>query len=93
MTYISLSTTSNFSQIIKVKIFVQGRISRPINGSKLLFHLRMYIYEISRNIQEPWPPDLYFTVCWLQTSADFACGSMIKIFVMSSTDGSKFIFY
>ena len=58
-------------QIIKVKIFVQGRISRPINGSKLLFHMRMYIYEISRNIQEPWPPDLYFMVCWLQTLTAF----------------------
>ena len=36
----------------QVKIFVQGRISRPINGSKLTFHLRMYLYETSRNIQE-----------------------------------------
>ena len=37
----------------QVKIFIQGRISRPINGSKLIFHMRMYIYETSRNIQEP----------------------------------------
>ena len=29
----------------QVKIFVQGRISRPINGSKLIFHMRMYLYE------------------------------------------------
>ena len=63
--------TSDFGQIIEVKIFVQGRISRPINASKLIFHTRMYLYETSRNIQEPWPPDLYFTVCWLQTLADF----------------------
>ena len=48
MTYF---TDSGFGQIIKVKIFVQGRISRPINGSKLQFHLR--IYEFNRNIQEP----------------------------------------
>ena len=34
-------------------IFVQGRISRPINGRKLIFHLRMYLYETSRNIQDP----------------------------------------
>ena len=39
--------------IDQVKIFVQGRFSRPINGSKLVFHLRMYVYEPSRTIQEP----------------------------------------
>ena len=86
--------TLDFGQIIMVD-FVQGRISRPVNGSKLLFHLRMYIYEISRNIQEPWPPDLYFTVCWLQTLADFpwlrSCHRYCRL--MSSTDGSKLIFY
>ena len=37
----------------KVKIFVQGRISRPINGSKLIFYMRMYLCETSGNIQEP----------------------------------------
>ena len=37
----------------QVKIFVQGRISRHINGSKLIFHMRMYLYETSTNIQEP----------------------------------------
>ena len=39
----------------QINIFVQGRISRPINStcSKLIFHLRMYLYETSRNIQEP----------------------------------------
>ena len=42
-------------------------ISRPINGSKLIFHLSMYLYETSRNIQEPWPHDLYFTIHWLRT--------------------------
>ena len=31
--------------------------------------MRMYLYENSRNVQEPWPPDLYFTVHWLQTLA------------------------
>ena len=36
----------------QVKIFVQGRIARPINASKLIFHMRVYLYEISRNIQE-----------------------------------------
>ena len=38
---------------LSVKIFVQVRISRPANGSKLIFHIRMYLYETSRNIQEP----------------------------------------
>ena len=37
----------------QVKIFVQGKNSIPINGSKLIFHMRMYLYETSRNIQEP----------------------------------------
>ena len=36
----------------KVKIFVLGRIKRPITSSKS-FHMRMYLYERSRNIQEP----------------------------------------
>ena len=54
--------TLDFGQIIKVKMFVQCRIPRPINGSKLIFHIRMYLYETSTNIQEPWPHDLYFTV-------------------------------
>ena len=43
LTYISWST--DFGQIIKVKIFVQGRISRPIKDSKLIFHLSMSIQE------------------------------------------------
>ena len=63
--------TSDFGQIIKFKIFVQGRISRLIHGSKLIFHMRMHLHEISRIIQEPWPHVLYFIVCWLQTLANF----------------------
>ena len=61
--------TSDLGQIIKVKIFGQGRISRPINGRKLIFHVRIYLYETSWIIQEPWPPDLYFTIHWHQTLA------------------------
>ena len=53
----------------QVKIFVQGRISRPINGSKLIFHMRMYLSKTSRNVQEPWPHGLYFMVHWLWTLA------------------------
>ena len=45
--------TSVRLSVDQIKIFVQGRISRPINGSKLIFHLRMYLYQTSRNIQEP----------------------------------------
>ena len=44
--------TSVLGQIIKVKIFVQGRILSSNNGSKLIFHIRMYLYETSRNVQE-----------------------------------------
>ena len=46
----------------QVKMAVQGRISRPINDRKLIFHVRMYLYESGRNIQDPWPHGLYFTV-------------------------------
>ena len=59
MTYISQSAniygplTSDFGQIIKVKIFVQGRILNFTNVSKLIFHMRMYLYETSRNILDP----------------------------------------
>ena len=42
--------TLDFGQIIKVKIFVQGRILSSTNGSNLIFHMRMYLYETSRNI-------------------------------------------
>ena len=63
--------TSDFGQIIKVEIFVQGRISRHINGSKLIVHMRMYLHETSRIIQEPWPHDLYIFFCWLQILANF----------------------
>ena len=37
----------------QVKIFVQGRISRPINGSKLILHKRIYLYETSRKLLAP----------------------------------------
>ena len=73
LTYISRSTDFGLARLSKLRFFIQGRISRPINGSKLIFHVRMYmyLYETNRYIQEPWHPDLYFTVCILQTLADF----------------------
>ena len=61
--------TSDLGQIIKVKIFVQDRISRPIDGRKLIFHMRIYLYKTSSYIQGPWPFDLYFTVHWLRNWA------------------------
>ena len=45
--------TSDLGQIIMFKIFVHGRILSSDNGSKLIFPKRMYLYEISKNIQEP----------------------------------------
>ena len=45
--------TSDFGQIIKVKIFVQVRILSSTNGSRLIFYMRMYLYETSSNMQEP----------------------------------------
>ena len=57
--------------------------------------MRMYLYETSRNIQEPWPHDLYIVFHSLLTS-DFGLFSMVDIFVigrfLSSVDGSKLIF-
>ena len=86
MTYISRSTDFGLSQIIKVKIFVQDRILSSSNGNKLIFHMRMYLYETSRNIQDPWP-----VFHGLQTS-DFRQFSMVKIFAIgrfwSSLDGN-----
>ena len=74
-------------------MFVQGRISRPIiiiNGSKLLFHLRMYIYEIYKSHDR-------LTYILRLLTAKFGRFSMVKIFVigrfLSSTDGSKLILY
>ena len=46
----------------------------------------MYLYETSRNIQEPWPHDLYFTVCWLQTLADVPW-----LIFLSSVDSSALL--
>ena len=53
MAYISQSTDFDFSQVIKVKIFVQGRNLSSTNGSKLIFHMRMYLYETRGNMEEP----------------------------------------
>ena len=47
----------------KVKTFVQGRIFRSTYDSKLIFYMRMYLRETSRNIQKLCPHNLYFTVC------------------------------
>ena len=49
MTYISQSTDFGHT----VKIFVQGRILNSTDDSKLIFHMRMYLSETSRIIQEP----------------------------------------
>ena len=64
MTYISRST-AGFGQIINVKIFVQGRILSSTNGSKLIFYMRMHLYETSRNIPKP-----YF-MTYISRSANF----------------------
>ena len=79
------------TSVDQVKIFVQGRISRPIKDSKLIFHMRMYLYETSRNIQEPWP------IFHGPLTSDFGQIIKVKIFVqgriLSSTNGSKLIFH
>ena len=59
----------------QVNIFVQGRISRPINGSKLIFHMSMYLFETSRSMQEPWP------VFHGPLTSDFGQIIKVKIFV------------
>ena len=65
--------TWDFGQITKIKIFVQGRILSITNGSKLIFHMKMCLYETSRNIQEPWPIFLG------PLTSDFGQFSMVKI--------------
>ena len=52
LTYISWSTDFDFGQTIKVKIFVQSRISSLLMVTSSYFILGC-ISEISRNIQEP----------------------------------------
>ena len=41
-----------FGQIIKDKICVHGRILSSTNGSKLIFHMMMYLFETGGNIRE-----------------------------------------
>ena len=77
----------------KVKIFVQARISGPINGSKLIFHMRMNLYQTSRNIQEPWPHDLYFTVHCLWTGQIVKVKIFVQGRILSSTNGGKLIYH
>ena len=80
----------------QVQIFVQGRISRPINGCKLTFHMRMYLYDTSRHIQEPWPHGLYFTVHWFRTRQIIKVKILSKVDsqdLWSSVNGSKLIFH
>ena len=59
--------TSDFGQIIKVNIFVQGTILSSANGSKLIFHMRMYRSETSGNIYKSHD-DLMTYISW---SANF----------------------
>ena len=59
-----------FGLFVKVKIFVQG--------SKLIFDMRMYLYDTSRNIKEPWPPDLYFMVHRLWTLARLSSSKFLS---------------
>ena len=47
---IYISRSADFGHIIKVKIFVLCRIPRPINGSKLIYHIRIYLYETSHDL-------------------------------------------
>ena len=63
LTYISRCTDFGLWPGYQGKDFVQGRILKPINDSKLIFHMKMYLCEISRTIQEPLPPDIHLTVC------------------------------
>ena len=77
----------------QVEIFVHGRISRHINGSKLIFRIRMYLYETSRNMQEPYLVTLFHVTL----TSDFGKIIKVKIFfqgrILSSTNGSKLMFY
>ena len=76
------------SSVDQVKIFVQGRISRPINGSKLVFHMKMRLAGLYKS---------HDLMTLILLTSDFGQFSMVKIFVigrlLSSVDGSKLIFY
>ena len=54
MTYIALAKRdSGELRCPATAVIVQGRILSSINDSKLTFHVRMHLPEVSRNIQEP----------------------------------------
>ena len=59
----------------------------------LIFHLRMYLYETSRNIQKPWAPDLYFTVYWLRALARLSRLRFLSKVESRLINGSKLIFH
>ena len=63
-----MCTSVRPSVVDQVKIFVQGSISRPINGSKLIYHLRMHLYQPA-GMKEPWPHYLYFKFPCIRTLA------------------------
>ena len=70
--YVHLSVRPSVDQ---VKIFGQGRISRPFNGSNLVFYMRVYLYETSKNIQS------HDLMTYISRSTDFggARGGGIRI--------------
>ena len=78
--------TSYFGQIIKVKIFVQGRISRPINGIASWYFIWGCISMRPARIYK----------CHDMLTSDLGRFSMVYNFChrfLSSTDGRKLIFY
>ena len=50
--YVHTSVHASVSPETRLRFLCQDRISRPIDGMKLIFHMRIYLYETSRNIQE-----------------------------------------
>ena len=52
LTYISWSTDFGLWRLSRLR-FLSKLESRTISGSKLIFHMRIYLHETSRKIQEP----------------------------------------
>ena len=68
-TYVGTSVRPSVRSKIRLRFFtkVESQIKiKNVYGCKLIFHMRIYLYETSRNIQEPW-----YMVRYISWSTDF----------------------
>ena len=69
----------------QVKIFVQGRISRPSNGSKLIFHMRMYLYETAGIYKS------HDIMTYISRSTDFGLARLSRLRFLSKVESQDLL--